>query len=313
MRFSRAISRRLIAYADMRLARDPHSWRAPGQAALTALLRRLAPIRIESINDRLCVTTLDGTRVLGPPDASGYGISRDRFDMVRTALRVTGLPLERVDDAGAALLHDAILRYLTEFSSYPYLATRTASLRPGDVFVDIGAFRGYVTIKAARTVGSAGRVIAVEAIAANATFITAHTEVNDVRNVDVLTAAVTLDGGEVAAFYTTERQGNAAVSSHLAPHARTVAVPNLSVADLASRICATGSDRAVLSVTTNGTELGIVGKLLDEFAVRGPRYLEFAVPTIYFGLAERIAAEALAKRMTHVVHEYPWLRLVRIR
>ena len=59
---------------------------------------------------------------------------------------------------------------MTEFSAYPYQAFRTYNLLPGDIFFDVGAFRGYVTLKAAQKIGENGFVYAVEPINENIDF-----------------------------------------------------------------------------------------------------------------------------------------------
>jgi FkbM family methyltransferase len=56
-------------------------------------------------------------------------------------------------------------------------------LRPGDVFVDVGANIGYFTLLAARLVGSSGRVHALEPSEGTYAKLVANLELNDLANV----------------------------------------------------------------------------------------------------------------------------------
>jgi FkbM family methyltransferase len=65
-----------------------------------------------------------------------------------------------------------------------------AALDEGDVVFDVGAHVGYFAVIAARRVGPHGRVFAFEPRPLNLRFLHRHLEANDVRNVEVLEAAV---------------------------------------------------------------------------------------------------------------------------
>ena len=65
-----------------------------------------------------------------------------------------------------------------------------AALRPGDVFLDVGANVGYFTLAASRRVGSAGRVIAFEPVPRNLDYLDRHVALNSLSNVEVVRAAV---------------------------------------------------------------------------------------------------------------------------
>jgi hypothetical protein len=73
-------------------------------------------------------------------------------------------------------------RNLTDF-----LAQR---LRPGDVFIDVGANIGYFSLQAAKLVGSTGSVIAIEASPSIYGWLTANLALNDTRNVRTVNLAV---------------------------------------------------------------------------------------------------------------------------
>jgi FkbM family methyltransferase len=65
----------------------------------------------------------------------------------------------------------------------------TAALRGGDVVLDVGANVGFYTLLAARSVGSAGRVIAIEPNPRNVRYLKRHIELNGQLQVTVVAAA----------------------------------------------------------------------------------------------------------------------------
>jgi FkbM family methyltransferase len=68
-------------------------------------------------------------------------------------------------------------------------------LAPGDVCVDVGAYTGYFTLLAAKLVGRAGHVYALEPGRQTRAELVSNLELNDVSNVSVLAiAAGDLDG-----------------------------------------------------------------------------------------------------------------------
>ncbi|WLA70015.1 FkbM family methyltransferase [Bradyrhizobium diazoefficiens] len=75
----------------------------------------------------------------------------------------------------------------------------TARVKPGMTVFDVGAHAGYYTLMLSRLVGRQGRVFAFEANPGNATKLRRHLQVNDVKNVDLIEAAVSDRSG--AAFF----------------------------------------------------------------------------------------------------------------
>ena len=67
-----------------------------------------------------------------------------------------------------------------------------AVVREGDAFWDLGAHKGFVTLAAARMVGAAGVVVAVEPASVNLRFLARHLQWNGIGNVRVVAAAVSL-------------------------------------------------------------------------------------------------------------------------
>lgn len=62
-------------------------------------------------------------------------------------------------------------------------------LRPGDVFVDVGANIGALSLAAARLVGESGRVFSVEAHPRTVKYLRGNIKLNDAANVTVIHAA----------------------------------------------------------------------------------------------------------------------------
>lgn len=74
------------------------------------------------------------------------------------------------------------------------------TLRPGDIFVDVGANIGYFTLLASRLVGPQGRVVAVEASPTIADRLERHVVLNGATNVRVARCAITDREGPVTIF-----------------------------------------------------------------------------------------------------------------
>jgi FkbM family methyltransferase len=87
---------------------------------------------------------------------------------------------------------DIIQRHLFYFGVWEPNLTGflSARLRPGDIFVDVGANIGYFTLLASRLVGSSGRVIAIEASPNIFARLSDNLKRNRVGNVDSSNVAV---------------------------------------------------------------------------------------------------------------------------
>ena len=78
-----------------------------------------------------------------------------------------------------------------------------ARVKPGMTVFDVGAHAGYYTLMLSRRVGPQGRVLAFEANPANATKLRKHLDLNNIKNAEVIEAAVTDRAGETF-FHTNE-------------------------------------------------------------------------------------------------------------
>ncbi len=72
-----------------------------------------------------------------------------------------------------------------------------AHLKPGDCFYDVGAHTGFFSMIAARLVGEAGQVVAVEADPENAGALRDNVARNEMRQIQLVEAAVWSEEGEL--------------------------------------------------------------------------------------------------------------------
>jgi FkbM family methyltransferase len=86
------------------------------------------------------------------------------------------------------------------------------ALRPGDVFIDIGANVGFFTILGASLVGPSGSVYAFEPLAENAEAVRRNAALNGFDHVVVREEAISDASGE-ARIYLTEHEGGATLCS----------------------------------------------------------------------------------------------------
>jgi FkbM family methyltransferase len=82
-----------------------------------------------------------------------------------------------------------------------------APLRPGDVFVDIGANCGAFTLFAARQVGARGRVLAIEPMPEMLARLRYNIGVNSFGNIEVVVTAVGPQAGTATLFIDEEARG----------------------------------------------------------------------------------------------------------
>lgn len=85
-------------------------------------------------------------------------------------------------------------------------------LHPGDVFYDIGANVGFLTVIAARLVGAQGQVIAFEPVPENAAAVRHNCEINGIANVQVSETAISDEIG-TASLHVAEYAGGSALAA----------------------------------------------------------------------------------------------------
>ncbi|MFP4445128.1 MAG: FkbM family methyltransferase [Desulfosudaceae bacterium] len=81
-------------------------------------------------------------------------------------------------------------------------------LRPGGVFLDIGANIGYYTVLGAKAVGEQGRVIAYEPDRANFVLLEKNLRLNGITNATAFAAAVSDYNGRAALYLSPDNRGD---------------------------------------------------------------------------------------------------------
>ncbi len=87
-------------------------------------------------------------------------------------------------------------------------------LKPGDVFVDAGANIGFYSVLAARLVGAAGKVVAIEMMPETAAALRSHLAINGCDNVEVIEQALSdRSGDHVTARFNPRKFGQASIAA----------------------------------------------------------------------------------------------------
>ena len=132
------------------------------------------------------------------------------------------------------------------------------SLRPGDIFFDIGANLGLFTVTAARQVGSTGRVYAFEPSQREAAFLQRNLELNHLHNVTVVTLALGDRTGS-AQFAIAADGGNNSLLKNDHPQQQIVGWQTVMVTTLDEFIAEYGISHVdLIKIDVEGGELGVL-------------------------------------------------------
>lgn len=159
---------------------------APARTRLTAIWEASGAAQGAAVDASLV------RRLLGALDRqvapSPFGVRFGSDDLVEVEVATVGEPVRvLLDEADASVS----VQIRDEGFYEPYLtAVLDSLLQPGDVFIDIGANIGYHSLRAARSVGATGRVVAVEANTENARVIALAAVANGFDNLEVLPLAL---------------------------------------------------------------------------------------------------------------------------
>jgi FkbM family methyltransferase len=195
-------------------------------------------------------------------------------------------------------------------------AALAAALRPGDVFLDIGANFGYYTLLAGQLVGPAGRVICFEPNPRVAANLRASLALNDCGHVRLVQAAVGRASGAQTMFVPERGQSglgtlSAETARDLGGSMREVTVELTSLDDFAA-----GTDLAAVravKVDAEGFELEIVagaGEMLRRY--RPLLFIEVGPDTgsrlaaSLRGLGYEVAHLAAGGRLVASAADYGW-------
>ena len=130
-----------------------------------------------------------------------------------------------------------------------------ATLRPGQVFFDVGANVGYYSLIASRVLGAAGRIIAFEPVPENLEHLTHHRRMNRASNIEILAAACS-DLTGVLAFERGENDSLGRLNnSGLESGGERFWVPSLRLDDFVDR---TGLLPHVMKIDVEGAEARVI-------------------------------------------------------
>lgn len=163
--------------------------------------------------------------------------ARSFWALIRSQVLSRG-SLQRVHLAGGVVLTAPVghpnrcYAWTGEFS-WGVAAAISTCLKPGNVFLDIGAFTGQHTIRAAILVGAQGRVIAVEPDQRCVHWMRANLSATNLSNRVVLVEAAAVPAGQSDGMTTLHLSPMESMSSLLAvPDAPRVLVPSVSIEEL---------------------------------------------------------------------------------
>jgi FkbM family methyltransferase len=254
----------------------------------------------------------NGLIMLGPQPGIDFNCSPHQISEIKRLFK----PSRRISIEPAiehyALIHNLIHRYQTEFASFPYWPYRTKNLIAGDLFVDIGAFRGYVSQKACKVVGIHGKVFTFEPIPNNVALIKEAVRLNRFENITVFDESVSTQQEETISFYMGEGQRNSEIINHLNEDVtKKTTVKNCSVIKLCNRIKESNLKRVIVSLTTNGTEITIAKEVFELLHQSSLEYCEINIPII-FTEEEVLKQIPTFEDMGLLVEmQYPWAKLIK--
>ena len=203
-----------------------------------------------------------------------------RYWMVNQLRRVPAAPfMMRLPHRLGGFLYecdqrDSVAREVCYTGWYEPQETQLASrmLRPGDVFVDVGANWGYFSLAAAHWVGPGGRVIAFEPEPRLYRMLVANAAANGITWIEAHSTAVAAGEGfqPFAAFRAED--GNWGSSHAVAPGAHTDMVCATLGLDVVLDRCGVGQVRLV-KIDVEGGEAGVLAGMRAGLAAGRYRYV----------------------------------------
>jgi FkbM family methyltransferase len=147
----------------------------------------------------LAMELSNGLKYYAQRDIKTY-IKVDRFSPRKYRRRI----LAQIEGIGAFVFFWYNLREIYEHSIYE----NYYQVKKGDVVIDIGAYIGLFTLKAAKAVGDEGIVIAIEPEKDNLTFLERNIDANGLRNVVIVKKGVWSGRGKKKLYLYNEGGGS---------------------------------------------------------------------------------------------------------
>ena len=169
-----------------------------------------------------------GVRIIGKPPREGWVHSHLHWSRYPFSLRRETLwssPLR----AWFCPADESAIECMLHLPNYE--PVRWVAPRPGEVFLDAGAYVGWYSIQAARAVGPSGRVIALEPDPVNRSQLERNLKLNDIQNTTVVPCAVWSGTGRVG-----WRPGDQPVWHRVGEAGESGKIEAISVDDLVKRL-----------------------------------------------------------------------------
>ncbi|WP_297812635.1 FkbM family methyltransferase [uncultured Methylophaga sp.] len=277
------------------------SWSFIPSSVYKDAMTRLNIKNIEHQEKLVSLVILGDLKLFGPRNEKHFTCSKKGVH--RTKVVFSSVYGYEIDDAAAALIHNIIYRFVTEFTSYPWRESRTLNLVAGNTFIDIGAFRGYVSVKASRKVGSKGKVISIEPVLENIELIRKNIEINGLNNVELLNGYVAEEGDSKLFAYS--NQVNGVIKSNLPDGASELVSERFHISHILDLI-PIDTKRVVISLTTNGNEKSILENTIR--LLQGSSFFyEIHLPYLFNPDLNYEIDSLISENELTMVKNYPWL------
>jgi FkbM family methyltransferase len=179
--------------------------------------------------------------------------------LLKRGVKRTGLPLPKLLRGNIVWTHlqlwnqvvwgESVLRWITEY------------LKPGDVFFDVGAHSGWMSMVAARRTGRNGKVVAFEPSPPSIDFLRYHKRMNKITQMEIVPKAVTRGDAPATPFILVGR-GDAVMNSlveieEVKNDPRGSTVIDVEAVTLDSYSHQTGLVPAMIKIDTEGAEIWV--------------------------------------------------------
>lgn len=251
---------------------------------------------------------------VGPSSKSKLAINASRSSIRRLRRVASCFNVSYCENDWAnALLHNIILRSYREFMSPGNISLRTCDLSPGDIFIDVGCFRGYLSLKASKIVGPNGLVYSFDPVDSSVDILKKQIQINKIQNIRSFASACVSDDCDYQSISFLDAgdgsTNNSVIPNHLSVRTRSREVPCISPATILSQIprAHLTYGRIVVSITTNGTEF----QLLQEMLRHSPVSITCCIPTLYTYAAIQKQLPSFKSEFPAALinHSYPWLQV----
>lgn len=179
--------------------------------------------------------------------------------LLKQAAGRTGLPLPKILWGKPVWTHIQLWNQVVWGESV--LGWITAYLKPGDVFFDVGAHSGWMSMVAARRTGRSGKVVAFEPSPPSVDYLRYHKRVNRIMQMEIVPKAVTNVDAAMKPF-TLVGRGDAVMNSlveieEVKNDPRGSTVIQVEAITLDSYSQRTGLVPAMIKIDTEGSELWV--------------------------------------------------------